>query len=632
MEGDTLRKKPFQLLLSQFLVIVAAGCAAFSPQKKTTSLGTDASEIALEAEIPAVDDTLTAFTHMPNSETLDQLITCLDEASTARIDGNYGLAETKIEEALILASEVDITSIGDKELLSRFSDVVISIAQEDGRILRESSIIAEEDPTAWLEDVDIEQFRSGQWSDEELEKIVNKIALKCDVPIEFNQKVRNAIYFFQNSRRKEMEAWQSRSGKYLPMMQKIFEEEGLPRDMVYLSMIESGFKPTAYSSARAVGLWQFIYSTGKIYGLDRNQWIDERRDPLKATYAAARHLNDLYKTTDDWNNVMAGYNAGIGRVNRQLEKDENIEYWDMQLPRETQSYVPFFMAAVVISKAPEVFGFDHIEKESPLDFDVVEVNPYTNLSTAAKCCDTDLAILRDLNPELLKDRVPPGTEKYQLRIPKNTCEKFLAAYEQIPAETYQPPKVEYVLVGRGDTFSIIANRHRVSVNSLKTANPQIKNINSLSVGQRINMPGGATVATSTQTTGSSTRKTTSSSTSAASSTTSTVIYTVKSNDTLGSIARDFGTTFKYIQQLNKMGSSTKIAVGQKLKVPVNKIATATSAKNQEVAAAKVYVVKKNDTIDNIAQQFGVDYKRVMEHNGISDPRKIKPGDRLEIPR
>jgi membrane-bound lytic murein transglycosylase D len=638
------------LLLPSIALIVSLGCSTFLPRKQTVVIDAPVQEtVVIDAPVQetiiidspvqeiddpappvtayrAVEETPSSLMYAYEAETdiLDQVEILLEEAAGARLEEYYGLAQSKIEEALTLAHDVDLVLIQDPALVERFTSTLAALAQESGRILVESSIIAEEDPMAWLEDVDIEQFRSGQWTDEELEQIVKKIALKCDVPIEFNKKVRNAIYFFQNGRRDEMVQWQKRSGRYLNMMREIFAEEELPQDLVYLSMIESGFKPAAYSSARAVGLWQFMYATGKIYGLDRNTWMDERRDPVLSTRAAASHLKDLYKISDDWNIVMALYNHSPQRITRQLAQTQNIEFWDMQLPRQTQNYVPFFMAATVISKAPEVFGFDDIEKDPPFEYDIVEVHPYTDLSTAAECAGTDTATLKELNPALLRDRVPPGDEKYELRIPKDASGQFIAAYKEIPVETYQPPKVEYVNVQRGDTFSGIAARNRVSISALRAANPQISNINRLSIGQRIYMPG--------------TVRTSSSRQPVVVDRENTQTYTVRKNDTLGIIAHRYGTTYPVIQALNNMGSSTRIYPGDKLIVPSAASASSGASSTSNTATSNtssgdiVYVVRKNDTVYEISLSYGVDYRKVLEYNQISNHRLIKPGDRILIPK
>ena len=604
------------------LIVLIIGCA--SPAFKK--------QVKIEDETPVFVDEVSETSVLPDSSysyvttysyeneeaLLEEILYNYDEALIAHQNGNYGLAETKIDDALVLSQQVNLDEIKDESLVLRFKDAIFLIAQELGKILNESSIIAEEDPMAWLEELNAEQFKSGQWTDEELEKIVMKIAVTADVPIEFNKQVRNAIYYFQNGGKEDMAKWMKRSGRYIPLLRKILAEEGIPEDMVYLSMIESGFSTKAYSRARAVGLWQFIYSTGKIYGLNRNQWIDERRDPVKSTKAAAKHLNDLYKESDDWNNVMAMYNSGPSRIRRQMKNTENIEFWDLQLPRETKNYVPSFMAAVVISKAPEIFGFDNIERDPPFEYDTVEVHPYTSLKTAAKYSGIDITEIRELNPEILRDRVPPGENKYTLRIPKGSKDTFLSEYVKAPVEKYEPPRLSSVRVGRGDTFSGIADRHRVSISRLRAANTHITNINRLQIGQRINIPGTTTRSTNYQ--------------SITVSRDDAFGYTVRKNDTLGILAQRYKTTVRTLQALNNMGTRTRIYVGQKLLLPQNKD-SAQSKQQQitDVGTGKIiYIIQKNDTIYEIAQRYGVDYRKIKEINKIKDHRKIQPGQKLII--
>ncbi len=608
-----------------FSGLLMYGCAPSFVQKKTDQKQDFSPAILAEETTEHSANGDSALVYSDEELLLDHILDYYDEALAAHAEENFGRAETNIENAFILAQEIDLEQIGDEYLAERFEEVLAALGMELGKVLNRAIITAEEDPMAWLEEMDVEQFKSGQWADEELKKIVMKIATKTDIPIEFNKNVRNAIYYFQNKGRDNMATWLKRSGRYLPMIQEIFEEEGIPLDMAYLAMIESGYNPRAYSRARAVGMWQFIYSTGKVYGLTRNQWIDERRDPVKSTRAAARHLNDLYKVTDDWNNVMAAYNCGVTRIKRQLKTTKDIEYWDMQLPRETRNYVPTFMAAVIIAKAPEIFGFDMIEKSPPLVYDEVEVHPYTSLKTIGTCAGISIDVLRDLNPELSTNRVPSGKEPYKIKIPENTADAFLVAYAKKPVEKYVPPRVSSYRVRRGDTFSSIAYKHRVSIRHLREANRNIRDINKLRIGQRINIPSG-------NATGTSTTATAQRSSPANVSVGNTSHYTVRKNDTLGIIAERFHTRVSRLQALNNMGRRTRIYVGQKLLVT----AGGDSQPSEETKVASTgsgtitYVVKKNDTLYEIAQKYGVDYRELKRINNIIDHRKIKPGQKLII--
>lgn len=570
---------------------------------------------------------------------LAQILAYYEKILVAHREGDFGLAETLIDSAFVMYGKVNVDEITDQALVTRFSSASNSLAREYGLILMESEQIAQEDPESWIPDLsNAEQFKSGQWSDEELKSIVNKISRKCDVPIDFNPKVRNSIYYFQNQGRKFMTNWLRRSGRYLPMIQEVFAEEGLPLDLAYLSMVESGLNPRAVSPARAVGLWQFIYTTGKIYGLERNEWMDERRDPIKSTNAAAKHLKDLFKLYDDWNLVLAAYNCGPGRVSRSIQSGIK-DYWRIDLPRETDNYVPTFMAVIIIAKAPEIFGFENIETEPLMEFETVEVRPYTPLKEAAKCAGIDVEEIKLLNSELTRDYTPSGKNGYLLRIPKGTCDQFVAEYAKLPQEKFTPPAIvvsqaKVHKVRKGEALSTIARKYGVSVSALMKAN-HLKNANRLKTGQKLKIPGSYTQVAgssgkSSPAKSSSSRKTGSSK----GITGGTVKYKVKKEDTLWDLANRHNTTVDALMAINNLDDSSHISVGQIIRVPRG------TAEDSRDAAKKVsvetdtetimYIVQKSDSLYEIAMKYGVSYKDIMLWNKIKDHRKIKPGDRLVI--
>ena len=625
--------------MSLTIVLGAYGCS--TPATRTASVDeqTILPPVAV-VEVPD-DEQEENILYPAEEELLQRILNYYDDAVVAHDQLDFGLAETKVDSALVLIRQIDIDQVEDEGLVSRFKSAVFSLGRERGLIISESEEIAQQDYTSWLDELDnIENFKSGRWTDEDLRKIVMRVALKSDVPIEYNERVKKAIYFFQTNRRKEMVKWLGRSGKYISLMQEIFDEEGLPHDLVYLSMIESGFNPKAYSRAHAVGLWQFIYSTGKLYGLKRNEWIDERKDPVKATRAAARHLKDLYEMYGDWNLVFAAYNCGPARINRLFRANPNISYWDINLPRETQGYVPFFMAAVIISKEPEIFGFENIEPDDPMEYDVVEAHPYTPLKVIAQSAGCTEADIKDLNAEILRDRTPVGKETYEVRIPKDTRNAFLTAYASYSPEKYQPPRVSTYRVRRGDTPSTIARRFGVSVSSLMRAN-NIRNPRKLRIGQRLNIPGTVATASTSGSSGSTVAVT------PVVSRDDAVKYKVQRNDTLGIIAERFHTNVATIQTLNKMGRSTRIYLGQSILVPKQNSQVGESASNQTAESTSkpvasgnslsatqsdhvIYVIKKGDSLYEIAQNYGVSYKDIMVWNKIRNHRQIKPGQEIII--
>jgi membrane-bound lytic murein transglycosylase D len=307
------------------------------------------------------------------------------------------------------------------------------------------------------------------------------------VPLPFNEYVERATAFFMGRGRHYMERWLYLSGKFSPMMTRIFREEGTPQELAYLAMPESGLRTDARSWARAVGLWQFMKGTGAMYGLRANWWIDERRDFEKSTRAAARHLKDLYSELGDWNLVLGAYNAGAGRIFRAMRRSGSSDYWEMrrQLPRQTRNYIPQYIAVARIVLNPQKHGFINVPTADSLAFDVVEINDCIDLRVLAKCALTTVDTLQDLNPELLRWCTPPGVTGYRFRIPLGRKAAFLVSYAQIPAEQKKDWAIH--TVKRGETVSSIARRYGLAASLLKDLN-NIHSDRRLSVGTVIALP------------------------------------------------------------------------------------------------------------------------------------------------
>jgi membrane-bound lytic murein transglycosylase D len=310
-----------------------------------------------------------------------------------------------------------------------------------------------------------------------------------DIPIVINDKVESFINYFQNVHRKAFASWLERSGRYIPMMKVVLKEHGLPEDLVYMALIESGFNPKAYSRRRASGPWQFIIRTGKRYGLDNNWWIDERRDPEKSTIAAAQHLKDLYDQFSSWYLAAAGYNAGAGKISRAIQRYRTEDFWELTkhkyLKRETRHYVPKMIAAALIAKEPEKYGFDDIEYEEPIRYDKVTVPDATDLMVIARCSETDYDTIKSLNPELKTWCTPPDFPDYEVKIPAGKKEIFLQNFAKLPPEeriTYRQHQVR-----PGETLSQIARRYGVKSEPLMDLN-NIKSSKQLRAGSYLMIP------------------------------------------------------------------------------------------------------------------------------------------------
>jgi hypothetical protein len=250
--------------------------------------------------------------------------------------------------------------------------------------------------------------------------------LKTDVPVARNKEVKAYLVYFSTERKRVIQNYLARSTRYLPLIQEIFQEHGLPEDLAFLAMIESGFNPYAYSPAHAAGMWQFISGTARRYGLEINNYVDERRDPVKSTHAAAKYLLDLYKQFGSWYLAAASYNCGENRVQREIDSSNHKNFWELSanqcLPNETKNYVPQMIAATIIAKNPEKFGFTHIPYMPPLQFDTVKVNEPTSVRAISVACNVPPEEISLLNPELRKGTTPPET--FALKIPKNSKDLF----------------------------------------------------------------------------------------------------------------------------------------------------------------------------------------------------------------
>jgi len=511
-----------------------------------------------------------------------------------------------------------------------------------------------------------EMFADDDWFDGSGYSLPDQITEKrFEVPLILNKQVNNHIHFLTQRRPGTMRAWLDRSTFYFPMMKRIFEEEGVPEELIHLSMIESGLVPVARSHARAVGLWQFIYATGAAYGLEVNWWIDERRDPEKSTRAAARHLRDLYDIWGDWHLALAGYNVSPRAMRRAINRSGGtVDYWHIypHLPRETRGYVPGFIAATLIAINPEDFGFEIPVRAKVYSYDVVEIEGSIDLNILADFAQISTQELRNLNPELLRFATPPGPKPYPLKIPKGIKNIFLAAYERMPESNRQTLVIH--TVSRGESLGIIANRHGVSVRALYGANESLSSV--IHPGQEIiiPVPGGANVAISSDNpsrareartlTASAGSRSASTTTQPAPAGTVGLSYRVRSGDTVGHIAEWFNTQAWRVRSWNNIGNV--IRVGQRLTiyVPANqkeyfanvsemskadKQAMMRQRKSSGIPQNQIaqgsggvleYTVKRGDNLSDIAKTYRTSVRAIMRQNNLRNST-IRIGQKLQIP-
>ncbi len=553
----------------------------------------------------------------------------------ANREGSWEEAQEYFEKAIRILAVLDIESDSLETPESAKYSIILDNILSDYRVTLRSLGRLQEDVSAA---VLIERYA-------DLDKNLDNNAIKVyddektqvvyDLPIVMNDRVKKSIVYFQTVAREAFKKYLSRSTRYEKMMKEIIGEYGLPHDLVYLSLVESGYNPRAYSWARASGLWQFIASTGRLYGLKRNWWIDERRDPVKATHAACRFLKDLYEQFGSWELAMAAYNGGPGRVRRTIKKQKTRDFWKMRLKRQTMDYVPLIMAATIMAKEPEKYGFTDIEFEEPIAHDQVEIKKCLELKVIAKEIGCTLKELQDINPELLRRYTPPNVKSYMLNIPLGTKDKFLAAYDDMPS----PKETSWVKhkIRRGETVSTIAARYGVSQYAIFESN---------NLSRRSRIYAGKTIIVPVPLDGAPSRKSHRKNKDYKARKS---IYAVRSGDTMWDIARAFGTTVDALRRINYIERGSRIYVGQKLKIPSD--AKKLKDKNSSGSSGKVYAsigqskssskssnkkkgstykVRHGDTLWDIARKYGTTITKIRQLNSLGRSSRIYPGQVLKV--
>ncbi len=479
-----------------------------------------------------------------------------------------------------------------------------------------------------------------------------------DFPITMNSAVEGWIDYFTGRGREHMERYLSRSSRYIPNMRKILKREGLPEDLVYLALIESGFNMKAKSRARAVGPWQFMKSTGTRYGLRVDPWIDERRDPVHSTEAAARYLKDLYLMFESWYLAAAAYNAGEYKILRAVESLKTNNFWAIRaskkVRRETKDYVPKLIAAAIIAKNPDRYGFGGVTYEEPLNFEVVTVNFPIHLRELTKLVNEPVEDLEDLNPELTRSMVPPDVGNYELRVPVGTkvlVERAVGSIRDKLAVAQSDIPKEHV-VRSGETVASIARRYRVQPAAILNTNNMSRR-EKVRPGERLIIPDNARIpaARAERVAASAPRP----KAKPADLPKDLSNHRVRSGESLWAIALKYDVTIQEIFKWNNLNRS-KIYPGMNLKVRTPaKTASAEEGDDadeeaREPAPAKgggdekdepeerhpadsagfvVHVVQPGESLWSISKDYDVSIREIKQWNKLRQSR-IDAGKRLKI--
>ena len=480
-----------------------------------------------------------------------------------------------------------------------------------------------------------------------------------DLRPQVNADVHRYIEFFTGAGRSTFERWLKRSGRYMSLFREVLRREGLPPDLVHLVFVESGFNVHAKSVSAAVGPWQFLRSTGRLWGLTVNQWVDERRDPEKSTVAAARYLKHLYTIFGDWPLALASYNAGEGTVLRAIKKQGTTNYWDLRLPKQTEEYVPQFMAVLAIAREPRKYGFDEVALDDPMDFDEIALKGTVDLRAVARLAECDYEMLRELNPAVRGSAAPARDGVTMLRVPEGKAEAVLAKLqsgEKIPAADLS---VKH-RVRRGETIQGIANQYHVQASQLARANgigrarPLRRGmVLTIRSGARTpvvpaalepNDPRGSTAYVPPRNIGVPAKL------DGESDAEGRLTVTVRRGETMASIAARNGVSVEDIKRWNRLQTST-VRRGTRLKirtgdaVPVDVAALAADSirvasftpprpsrrgRASSMEVKRVIVVKPGETLGSIASRNGTTISRLKVANRLRSSL-IRAGQRLRIP-
>jgi membrane-bound lytic murein transglycosylase D len=508
----------------------------------------------------------------PEAELLVKVRASYKAGVEAYQSGHLGKARTEFDRALELMLTSGLDLHGSTTLEREYDQIIDNVHSFEIAALKEGDGFTERKPVIAAIDevaeINLPEIDVKNTSPELRQLLMNGLkGTQSDLPLVLNDTVLGYINYFSNRGRAGIQIGWRRAGRYRDMIQRIFREEGVPQDLIYLAQAESAFQPAALSRAGARGMWQFMAFTGKGYGLETNWWVDLRQDPELATRAAARHLRDLYKMFGDWYLAMAAYNSGPGNVTKAIERTGYADFWELykrnQLPRETRNYVPIILAVTIMAKNPTQYGLTEVDPDPPIPSETVALSTPTDLRLVAETIDCKVETLQDLNPSLLR-WVTPKQDAFNLRLPLGTKDRFLEQIVMIPED--KRVWWRWHRVTEGESLAVIAKSYKTT----PTAIAEVNNLTAtaeLTIGARLVIPitpkNPSIMAAATE--GRSLR-------------TVVLHYKVRKGDTLGVVADRFGVEKADVMAWNKMKTNDLIP-GRVLAIRTVQTGPATTAHN-----------------------------------------------------
>ena len=532
----------------------------------------------------------------PIQDVIDKAENSFREGERAYADGHLEMAKQAFNQSIDTILLAPVKPSEDRRLQRAFDSLVERINRYEMQALQQGDGFRE--PPYQPSPLDELQTLTFPDDPQQSQLLAGELAATpSQLPLVTNSQVANFVKYFSTGRgRATLEAALQRSGRYRDMILRILQEEGVPQEFVFLAQAESGFQARARSTKRALGLWQFVASTGKLYGLERNWWVDERLNPEEATRAAARHLRDLYNQFGDWYLAMAAYNCGPQCVQRAVERTGYADFWELSrrkvLPRETRNYVPIILSLMIIGRNPEQYGIDDLPLEPAWAFDTVAVPSPIDLRLVAELVDTDVETIQELNPNLLR-MTTPNVPEYTLRIPLASSELFSKRVAMIPPE--KRVYWRWHTVRYGETLSGIAKEFKTSVQAIAEIN-NVDPAAPLHEAAELVIPVGPSRGASDPGLLAGPGKR----------------HRIAPGETLSSIARKYNATTDQLMAWNGL-ESTLIRAGSTLIVGPEADG---DSLNSSSAPAGSHVVGRNETLSSIARKYKVTVAQLMAWNNL----------------
>jgi membrane-bound lytic murein transglycosylase D len=539
---------PFCLLLASCEPVKDADFTLPAPEATAPTLAAPPAREPAPKPAPAQH----ASAPRPTLETVEQLI-ARAEAEYARGQANYAAghmeaAKDNFDTAFNVLLRGPVGVQNDERLQHEFDKIVEATHDLELQALKAGDGFTEQHP----EPAPIDEANNITFPVDPTIKAKAQAELAnthSDLPLMLTDPVVSYINYFSSRGHGTIERALIRRGRYSEMISRVFREEGVPQDLMFLAQAESGFQPLALSRMGARGMWQFMPWDGVHAGLQHNWWVDERQDPEKATRAAARLLKDLYNQFGDWYLAMAAYNSGPGTVQRAVQRTGYADFWELYkrnvLPGETRNYVPIILAMTIMAKNPTQYGLDHLSLDSPVSSDTVRIHYPIDLRLVAECTDSSTAVLQELNPSLLRMTTPKDMD-FDLHLPSGTAQKFQSTVEAIPAE--MRVYWRYHRVESGESLSEIARRYHTTASAIAEAN----NLDGTELARdsRLIIPVSPARVSAPET---------SNRPAATGYSKHPVRYTVRKGDTVLSVADDFGVPTEKIRQWNRLTGNALLA-------------------------------------------------------------------------